>query len=213
MVYEPDKITKAIDAALAADKGKRKFKQSVDIAINFRDVDFTKPESRISLDVVLPYAPKPVEVAVFADGQMAVDAKKHVTMVIGGAEIPSYASDKKKQAELLKYSLLSQTTLMAIVGKSLGQVLGAKGKLPKPIMPNTNLADLVEKTKRTVSLKTKGKYLPVVHCIIGSEEMTEKQLTENVGAVLDSVKAKVGDSHIRSVYIKTTMGKPVAIAA
>ena len=213
MAYENDKVAKALAQALAEGRGKRKFRQSVDIAINFRDVDFSKPENRLNLDVVLPYAPKAVEVAVFADGQLGVDAKKVVPLVIASAEIPSYASDKKKLGGLLKYSLLSQTQLMAQIGKALGQALGGRGKLPKPIMPNANLADLVEKTKRTVSLRTKGKYLPVVHCIVGNEGMAEAQLVDNVAAVLDAVKAKVGEAKVRSVLVKTTMGKPVAVAA
>jgi len=162
---------------------------------------------------VLPFAPRPTEVAVFADGQLAVDIKKLVPLVISGEQIPSYAADKKKQKELLKYSLLSQTQLMAAVGKSLGQVLGSKGKLPKPIMPNANLADVVEKAKRSVTLRTKGKYLPVVHCIVGNEELTDKQLTENITVVLDAIKHKVPEGKIKTIYIKTTMGKPVAVAA
>ncbi|MFA5247209.1 MAG: 50S ribosomal protein L1 [Candidatus Micrarchaeia archaeon] len=213
MVYENDKVAKAVTALLSENKGKRKFKQSVDIAVNFRDVDFNKPENRITLEVVLPFAPRPTEVAVFADGQLAVDIKKLVPLVISGEQIPSYAADKKKQKELLKYSLLSQTQLMAAVGKSLGQVLGSKGKLPKPIMPNANLADVVEKAKRSVTLRTKGKYLPVVHCIVGNEELTDKQLTENITVVLDAIKHKVPEGKIKTIYIKTTMGKPVAVAA
>lgn len=213
MVYETDKITKAVASVLTQDKGKRKFKQSLDIAINFRDVDFSKPENRVSLDITLPYAPKAMEVAIFADGQLAMDSKKVVPLVISTPEIPAYASDKKKQKELLKYTLLAQTQLMAVVGKSLGQLLGSKGKLPKPIMPNANLADLVEKAKRSVTLRVKGKYLPVVHCIVGNEELSEKQVVENVSAIVEAVKGKVGESRIKSIYIKTTMGKPVAISA
>jgi large subunit ribosomal protein L1 len=102
---------------------------------------------------------------------------------------------------------------MAVVGKALGQVLGSKGKLPKPIMPNANLADMVEKAKRAVTLRTKGKYLPVVHCIVGNEEMAEKQVAENAVAVIDAVKHKVSEGKIKSIYVKTTMGKPVAVAA
>jgi len=213
LVYETEKISKAVATVLAQDKGKRKFKQSLDIAINFRDVDFTKPENRVNLDVTLPFSPKAVEVAIFADGQLAMDSKKVVSLVISSAEIPTYASDKKKQKELLKYTSLAQTQLMAVVGKSLGQLLGSKGKLPKPIMPNANLADLVEKAKRSVTLRVKGKYLPVVHCIVGNEELSEKQVVENVSTILEAMKAKVGEARIKSIYIKTTMGKPVAISA
>ncbi len=212
MAFEQKSVATAVAKALGESRGKRKFRQSFDIAINFRDVDFSKPETRLNIDVVLPYAPRKAEVAIFADGQLAVDAKNVVPLVIASAQISSYASDKKKQKELLSYSLLAQSQLMAVVGKTLGQMLGSKGRLPKPIMPNANLADLVEKTKRTVTLRTKGKYLPVVHCIIGNEDMPAEQIAENVNTVLDAVKAKAGEPKIKSVLVKTTMGKPVQVA-
>ncbi len=205
-------IQAAVEKALAEGKGKRKFKQSFDLAVNFKDIDFKKAENRLSVDVVLPIAPRPVQVAVFADGQIALDAKKAgVEIVIAGADIPTYVTDKTKQKQLLQYSLLATPPLMGLIGKQLGQVLGAKGKLPKPILPNSNLVDLVEKTRRTVNLKTKGKFLPCVHCIIGNEEMTPAQLTENVLTVVESLLGKIQASQIKSLVLKTTMGTPVKI--
>ena len=37
---------------------KRKFRQAVDLAINFKDMDFSKPDNRIELSVKLPHAYK-----------------------------------------------------------------------------------------------------------------------------------------------------------
>ncbi|MFA6049327.1 MAG: 50S ribosomal protein L1 [Candidatus Micrarchaeia archaeon] len=215
MVFEKKSVSTAVAQALSESKGKRKFTQSVDVAVNFIDIDFKKPENRINVDVELPFAPRQSKVAIFADGQMAVDAKKvpGIDMVITPDQIASYASDKKKQEELLQYSLLSAPALMAVVGKQLGQVLGARGKLPKPVMPNSNLGELAAKARKSMNIKSKGKYLPCVHCIVGKESMPEEQIIENVTAVLDAIKRKVADPQIKSVYIKTTMGKPVKIAA
>jgi large subunit ribosomal protein L1 len=203
-------LTKGIEEILK-EKGKRKFVQSIDLAVNLRDVDFKKPENRVNVDVTLPYAPRESKVAVFADGQMAVDAKKVVSKVIGTDEINLYATDKKKQKELLEYTLLSQTQLMTTVGKVLGQLLGAKGKLPKPIPPNANLKDLVDRTSKTINIKTKGKYLPVLHCIVGKENMTSDQIAENILAVMEGLKKKLSDTQIDSLYIKLTMGKPFKV--
>lgn len=207
---EKVQLLKAIEEILK-DKGKRKFAQSVDLAINLRDVDFKKPENRVNVDVVLPFAPKESKVAVFADGQMAVDAKKVVALVIGSEEINAYGADKKKQRELLGYTLLATPLLMTTIGKVLGQLLGAKGKLPKPIPPNANLKEIVLRTSKTINIKTKGKYLPVLHCIIGKETMAPEQIAENVMAVLDALKKKLSDPQIDALYIKLTMGKPVKI--
>ncbi|MFH1443615.1 MAG: 50S ribosomal protein L1, partial [Candidatus Micrarchaeota archaeon] len=112
---------------------------------------------------------------------------------------------------LLKYTLLSSPQLMTTIGKALGQLLGAKGKLPKPIPPNANLKELATRTSKTINIKTKGKYLPVLHCIIGKESMTSEQIAENVLTVLEALRKKLEDTQIDALYIKLTMGKPYKI--
>jgi len=209
-VLDKKSVDKAVEQALA-NKTQRKFTQSVDLAINFRDLDFKKPENRVNLDVVLPHPPRQVKVAVFAEGQLALDAKKVADAVFNSSDITVFASDKKRQADLLDYSLLAAPQLMALIGKQLGQLLGTKGKLPKPILPGTNLGDLVAKTRATITLKVKGKMLPCLHCIVGKENMAREQVVENVMAVLEALSKKVPESNIASVYVKTTMGKPVKV--
>lgn len=202
-----EKILKAVNAALE-EKGKRKFLQSVELAINFKDIDFNKQENRLNLEIPLPRGKgREQKVAVFADGQLALDAKKLGLAVITGDEIPKLAEDKGRLKELLDYEFLAQPNLMAVVGKHLGQVLGTKGKLPKPLL-GMKLEEAVERARRIVRIKSKGKYLPVVHCLVGTENMAAEELADNIEAVLDAVKAKTGEQRIKSVYVKLTMGKP-----
>ena len=210
-MFVKEKVKVAVEECLK-EKGEKKFSQSVDLAINFRDIDFKVTENKINVDVVLPFSPRAAKVAIFADGQLAFDAKKVADAVFGAAEIDVFTKDKKKQKEVLEYSFLSSPQLMAVVGKGLGAVLGSKGKLPKPILPGTNLTDLVERTKRSVSLKTKGKNLPVVHCIIGNEKMPAEQMADNVLAVIDALTKKIPEQQIKNIVLKTTMGKPVKMA-
>ncbi len=209
---DKNKLTAAIQKALEGGKAKAKFSQSVEVAINFRDVDFNKPENRLNLDIVLPYAPKVPKIAVFADGQLALDARGVCDKVISGAEIENYAKDKKLQKELLQYTLLASTQLMPMIGKTLGQLLGARGKLPKPVMPGMNLKDLVNRTQRSVAIKTKGKYLPTVHVIIGKDAMPVEQMLENLQTIIESIVKKIPEHQISSIYLKTTMGPAVKVA-
>ncbi len=211
-MIDKNKLSTAIQKALADGKAKAKFVQSVEVAINFRDVDFNKPENRLNLDVVLPYAPKPLKVAVFADGQLSIDARGICDKVISGADIENYAKDKKLQKELLSYTLLASTQLMPMIGKSLGKLLGARGKLPKPVMPGMNLKDLVNRTQRSVAIKTKGKYLPTIHVIIGKDAMPVEQMLENLQTVLEAVTKKIPEHQISSIYLKTTMGPAVKVS-
>ncbi|MCX6769839.1 MAG: hypothetical protein NT051_04135 [Candidatus Micrarchaeota archaeon] len=201
-------ITKALE-----DKGKRKFSQSVEFIANFQNVDFTKAENRLNLDIILPKGKgKDRKVVVFADGQMAFDAKNNgASEVIDGAGIPKLAADKGRLKAMAKTcEFVAQPSLMVTAGKSLGQVLGSRGKLPRPIMGS--LKDSIDQAKRRVRMLSKGKYLPVSQCIIGSEAMEVSDLVENFEAVYDKVRTKIAESDIKSIYVKLSMGKPIKVA-
>ena len=202
-----DALTKALE-----DKGKRKFTQSVEFMVNFRNIDFTKAENRLNLDIILPKGKgKAQNIVVFGDGQVALEAKNAgATDVIDAAGIAKLAADKGKLAMLAKGSeFIAQPNLMIQVGKSMGQVLGAKGRLPRPIVGNVK--DAIEQAKRRVRLVSKGKYLPVAQCLIGSESMPVSELVENFEATYEKVRAKVAEPDIKSVYVKLTMGKPIKV--
>lgn len=207
------KITEAITKALEG-KGSRKFTQSLEFIINFRNIDFAKAENRLNIDVPLPKGKgKDQKVVVFADAQMALEAKNAgATEVIDGPGIAKLAADKGRLAAYAKtVEFIAQPSLMIQVGKSLGQVLGSRGKLPRPIAGVTVKA-AIEQAKNRVRLVSKGKYLPVAQCLIGSEAMEISDLVDNFETAYEKVKAKVIEPNIKSVYVKLTMGKPVKVA-
>ncbi|MEM0475719.1 MAG: hypothetical protein QW343_02910 [Candidatus Norongarragalinales archaeon] len=214
MVLDKKSVAEAVALALADGKGKRKFTQSVDLAFNFRDVAFSKPENRLNIDVVLPYPPKAVKIAVFADGVLASECQKAgADLVIASSELASYAGDKLKRETLADYFILSEPKLMAQVGKVLGSFLSAHNRNPRPIPPGVNLKELFERSRRTISLKSKGKFLPCVHCLVGNESMPQEQIVENAFAVVEAVLKKIPEPKIKSVFVKTTMGAPARVGA
>jgi len=207
------KITEAINKALS-EKGSRKFTQSLEFIINFRNIDFAKAENRLNIDIILPKGKgKAQKVIVFADTQMALEAKNAgADDVIDAAGIVKLAGDKGRLAGYVKtVEFIAQPSLMIPVGKSLGSVLGSRGKLPRPIAGGTVKA-AIEQAKSRVRLVSKGKYLPVAQCLIGSEAMPVDDLVENFEFAYDKVKAKVIESNIKSVFVKLTMGKPIKVA-
>ncbi len=210
---DKQKLAKAIEEALQ-EKGKRKFTQTVELILNFKGVDFGKQEHRMNLEVLLPKGTgKNVKLAVFADGQMALDAKTAgADLVIAGNEIDKLAGDKTKLKQLCKtHVFLAQPNLMMVVGKSLGQFLGTREKLPKPIV-GKSIAPIWENAKKAVKLRNKGKNLPTLQCLVGTETMSAQDLAENVEAVYEAVKNKVGGEHLfKSVFVKLSMGKPSRI--
>lgn len=205
-------ILEAVNKVLE-DKGKRKFKQTVDLAINFKGIDFKKPENRINMDVVLPEGRgKDINIVVFAENpQVQLDAKKLGATVYTPDDIEKLAQDRKKLKKIAKNAeFLAEPKLMAQVGKHLGRVLGVMNKLPRPLVGPLPAA--IEQAKKRVRLVTKGKYLPVIHCPVGTEDMTPEKIAHNIEAVLEKLKTKVSNQNIKSIYIKLTMGKPVKVA-
>jgi len=205
--------TEALTLALA-DKGNRKFPQSVEFMVNFRNIDFTKAENRLNLDVLLPKGKgKDQKIVVFADGQAALDAKNAgANEIIDAAGITKLGADRGRLSAMAKTcEFIAQPNMMIAAGKSLGQVLGARGKLPRPIVGSVK--DAIEQAKRRVRLVSRGKYLPVAQCLIGSESMSAEDLAENFDAVYEKVKGKVLEPNIKSIYVKLSMGRPVKVGA
>jgi large subunit ribosomal protein L1 len=206
------KLAEAIKKALE-DKGKKKFKQSVELIVNMRGIDFAKSENRLNLDIVLPKGKggKELKSAVFAEGNMADEARRAgADLVIQPNDIAGWAAPAKVKDLANNYFLLAQPNLMGVVAKSLGQSLGKRGKLPKPV--TGNLKELIERSKKSVRIVSKGKYLPVAQALIGTEIMEAEELLDNAETVYDAVKNKVNEGNIKSVYVKLTMGKPVKVA-
>lgn len=205
------KLADAINKALE-EKGKKKFKQSVELIINIRGIDFAKSENRLNLDIILPKGKggKELKSAVFAEGSMADEAKRAgADLVIMPDVIPSYAEASKLKDLSDNYFLLAQPNLMGQVAKSLGQALGKKGKLPRPIVGN--MKELIQKSKNSVRIVSKGKYMPVAQALIGTESMNPDELFENAETVYEAVKNKVNEGNIRSVFVKLTMGRPMRV--
>jgi large subunit ribosomal protein L1 len=206
------KLAEAIKKALE-EKGKKKFKQSVELIINMRGIDFAKSENRLNLDIVLPKGKggKELKSGVFAEGNMADEAKRAgADLIIMPGDIPAWAAPAKVKELANNYFLLAQPNMMGVVAKSLGQSLGKRGKLPKPI--TGNIKELIERSKKSVRIASKGKYLPVAQALIGTEAMEAEDLLENAETVYDAVKNKVNEGNIRSVYVKLTMGRPVKVS-
>jgi len=207
-----DKIVKAVIQVLNTNKGKRKFIQTVDISINFKGIDFKKPENRINLDVVLPEPRgREINVIAFAENpQIQHEAKKAGILCYGPGDLDALGNDKKKLKAMIKNTeFIAEPKMMAPVARHLGKVLGTANKLPKPIMGRFEHA--VESAKKRIRIATRGKYFPVVHCAVGSEAMEPEQIARNIEAVIEKIKSKINEQNISSIYVKLTMGKPVKV--
>ena len=188
----------------------RNFTQSIDVVITIKDLDVNKPENRLDEEVLLPNGRgKDVKIAFIAEGELAYQAEKAgADFVIDKEQLEAYGKNRaeaKKVANSYDF-FVAQSDLMPTVGRFLGPVLGPRKKMPKPIPASANPEVILGRLRSTVKIRVKDQ--PIIQSIVGSEDMTEAQIAENVDAILDVLDRNLekGQKQIKAMYIKTTMG-------
>lgn len=207
MPIQREKLLAALVECLKG-AGTRRFVQSVELIVGFRGIDFSKPENRISADVVLPHPGTPKKVLVFADGPVAHEAKKHADRVVGSAEIAKISKSEVKSLAR-EWEFLAEPRLMVVIGKTLGAILGARGLLPRPLVGDVGAA--VRAARSLVRIRQRGKYMPTVGCTIGSEKMSPEQLANNAAAVISAIEGKMKGGTIAAVHVKLSMGRAIKV--
>jgi large subunit ribosomal protein L1 len=192
----------------------RKFEESVEIAINLKDVDLSIPKNRIQEDVILPSGRgKEVKVCLFGGAEMALKAKNVADLIISPEDFNRYMDDKKVAKKLARdYDyFVAEAPLMATIGKRMGVVLGPRGKIPKPLQPGVDPAPAISTLKKTTTVRSREKR--TFQTPVGTRKMKPEEIAENVDAVLNRVIGKLekGKLNLDSAYVKTTMGPAVRI--
>ncbi len=192
----------------------RKFSETIEIAVNLRDVDMSVPGNRINEEVILPKGRgKKLRIAVIGSGEMVLKAKGVADVVIQPDEIESIADDRRGARKLVRNVdyFIAEAPLMPTIGKRLGVFLGPPGKMPRPVPPGSDPSGLVENLRNTVRIRSRDNM--VVHIPVGSTTMTAEDVTTNIIEVMRRIENKTprGPGNIASVYVKTTMGPSVRL--
>jgi len=188
----------------------RKFKQTVELIMVFRDID-VKKGFVINETVQLPRKlSHPASVCVVASGDLGLKAKgANADRVVDGIEVNKVGANKRESRKLINgYDFfLSDTSLMATVGKTLGQFMGPRGKMPTPVPFNAPIDSILERFRSSIRVRLRNSLS--LACKIGDETMSDEDLTANANAVISLVEKKLpsGDKNIKKIMIKTTMGK------
>ncbi len=193
----------------------RNFTQSVDVIINIKDLDVKKPENRFDEEVVLPNGRgKEVKIAFIADGDLAVQAKDAgANLIIQKADLEELGKNRKNAKKLANKHdfFVAQADMMPMVGRFLGPVLGPRKKMPKPVPASAKAEPILERLRDTIKVRVKDQ--PVVQAIVGTQDMDDELIAENVEAVLAILDRNLekGRSQIKSMHVKTTMGPVVRV--
>jgi len=208
MISDVD-LTQMIGEAKKSQK-QRKFKQSVELIMVFRDIDVKKGFA-INETVQLPKTlSQPASVCVVASGDLGLKAKSaKADRIVDGNEVNKIGANKRESRKLINGFdfFLSDTSLMATVGKTLGQFMGPRGKMPTPVPFNAPIDSILERFRSSIRVRLRNSLS--LACKIGDETMSDEDLTANANAVISLVEKKLpsGDKNIKKIMIKTTMGK------
>jgi large subunit ribosomal protein L1 len=193
----------------------RNFTQSIDVIINLKDLDVRKPENRFSEEVALPNGRgKEIKIGVIADGELALAAKNAgVDVVISKEDLQEFGKDRKAAKKVVNSvdSFIAQADMMPLVGRFLGPILGPRNKMPKPVPASARIEPLLERVQATIKVGVKQQ--PSIQILVGTQDMEDEKLAENIEAVLAVLDRNLekGRNQIKSMYIKATMGSVVRV--
>ena len=211
MVAMADKhILEAVNKIQETSKEKpKKFKQTIDMVINLKNIDLNIPKNRIDEEIILPKGRgSEAKIGLFAGGELALKSKGVVDLIIKPEEIEEISEDKKQVKQIADSHdfFLAEAPLMPTIGKTFGTVLGPRGKMPKPVQPGGNISDTVKNLRNTIKVRSKTNL--TFHAITGNQEMPSEDIAENIQTIIKRIEGTLerGRLNIRSIYIKTTMG-------
>jgi large subunit ribosomal protein L1 len=207
-------IEQAVSRALE-DRPERNFRETVDLAINLRDLDLNDPSNRVDESVVLPAGTgQETQIVVFAEGETAVRAEEVADEVLSGDELEELGDDDDEAKDLADDTdfFIAEESMMQDIGRYLGTVLGPRGKMPTPLSPDDDVVETIERMKNTVQLRSGDRR--TFHTRVGAEDMSAEDIADNIDVILRRLHADLekGPLNVDSIYVKTTMGPAVEVA-
>ncbi len=201
----------AVEEAVEAAED-RNFTESIDLVVNFRDLDLGDAENRVNEDIKLPYrADEDVKIALIGD--TITNQADNADRDISEDELEEMFDDPSKAKDLAEeFSfLLAEAPLMPKIGQQLGQVLGPRNMMPDPVQPGEDPTDQIESLRNTVTLRLKEQ--PVLQLKIGNEGQDLENVGRNGKTVVDFLEEELpqGSANIKEVLVKTTMGPSVEV--
>jgi len=207
-------IEDAVSRALS-DAPQRNFRETVDLAINLRDLDLNDPANRVDESVVLPSGTgQETRIVVFAEGETGVRAEDVADQVLSSDDLEDLGDDQDAAKDLAEATdfFVAEASMMQDIGRLLGTVLGPRGKMPTPLQPDDDVVDVVNRMKNTVQLRSRDRR--TFHTRVGAEDMNAEDIADNIDTILRRLHGSLekGPLNVDSVYVKTTMGPAERVA-
>jgi len=189
------------------------FDASVEVHVR-TGIDPKKGDQIIRSSATLPHGTgKTKRVAVFADGEKALEAKEAGADLVGGTELIA----EIKQTGKIDFDIAIATPDMMKNLAGVAKVLGPRGLMPSPKNDTVtlNIKGAINAVKGG-KINFKNDDSGIVHQVIGRKSFPLDNLQANYTAFVESVRkarpAPVKGMYIRAITIATTMGPGIRVA-
>ncbi len=176
-----------------------KFDETIEIAMNL-NVDPRQADQNIRGMINLPKGTgKTVRVAVFAKGDNVDLAKKAGADIVGAEDLV----DMIKKGDINFDRLIATPDMMGLVGQ-VGRILGPKGLMPNPKLGTvTTDVEKAVKDNKGGAVEYRVEKTGIVHVGVGKASFSEKDLAENINALINVINRAKPQS-VKGTFIKRT---------
>ena len=189
-----------------------KFDETVEVAMNL-NVDTRQSDQQVRGSISLPKGTgKTVRVIVFAEGDLAEEAKAAGADAVGSEDLVKKITDGWLEFDVA----IAVPAMMRHVGK-LGRLLGPKGLMPSPKAGTVTdkVTDAVKEYKAG-RVEYRCDNGGNVHVAVGKASFSNEDLEENINAFLDHVRRNkptgVKGQFIKKAVVGLTMSPGVSLA-
>jgi large subunit ribosomal protein L1 len=201
-----NKSYSVLDAVnILKEKKYSKFDESIEVSIN-TGIDSKQSDQNVRGSFVPPHGlGKKVQIAVFAQGKAAEEAKALGVKHVGGDDLVN-SLQQKIDVDVI----IATPDMMAVVSK-IAKVLGPKG-----LMPNPKTGTVTNDIKGTIENINKGLVAykndkaGTIHAAIGKISFDNNKIAENITSFVDEIKkikpSGVKGNFVNSIYVSSTMG-------
>jgi large subunit ribosomal protein L1 len=190
---------------------KRKFDETVEIAFNL-GIDPRHADQMVRGMFEFPHGTgNSVRVAVFAKDDKAKEALAAGADIVGADDL----AEKVLAGQVDFDRCIATPDMMPLVGR-LGKVLGPKG-----LMPNPKLGTVTVDVKKAVesakggAIEYRAEKAGIVQAGVGKASFSEKQLTENINALIrEIIRVKPSGAkgnYMKKVTLSSTMGPGIRV--
>lgn len=189
----------------------RKFDETIELAINL-GIDPRHADQAVRGMFEFPHGTgKSVRVAVFAKEPKASEAKAAGADIVGAEDL----AEKVLAGEVDFDRCIATPDMMPLMGR-LGKVLGPKGLMPNPKLGTVTLdvKKAVESAKGG-AIEYRAEKTGIVQAGVGKASFTEKQLEENVTALVREIlrvrPSGAKGNYMKKVTLSSTMGPGIRL--